>query len=898
MDRSFPVTLNPLAKRRMLAALPDACAGRLFGLVESGIELPEGGVCYAVEFADASLSAARVIAYIDKYGRAFDACEPLGVPPARFPRFRAYAHAGAHEERGVLMDVTADGTETVVASYACENPGQRDERYRLEELSERSGGVSCPGAWMDYKDFMASMYCLFVECGSELFAPALFDMGALLGRLDTADVFDAVNRELLECDAAMAGEGPARCGVELYLAHMLRESGIAGASPQSLAVVRDDACEAQPVARLIRTERYANTFYVDFFYADQEGRMFENGLFAAARETAAARASFLKAESALNRFLLLVDFLDERFEGGSAAVDEESCAAFDAWLRDRICVQAADPAQAEHRASRWDTHLAFARSCEGLRLPYRIGYEFCSTPAGDALGIDLAVPGFQVMPETAYDEEEGRYVARGERERRGEAARYAAHAVILVAAQAFASSSSVGRVAVNALTDGGRDACVMTLDVERAAFLAAFASDEDHAFADPFAMLRACGAHFSFGEAYALETVPCAFERGQGIFADRREPFIHRDDVPFSDEARALAGVARPSDMSIFEDGRRRAFADEVAGALDDGVTSALACLKGIHDRSEDVLVRRICRGLMDGFEAGLLDEHSYLEVKEAFVDAYGLKPLMARAAALIRADDEAQALSVLAELEAKAAVVDGFADTATTCYRFFDSYETRYMYTRHCADDAAGRRVLPLPDEMFLVHDALAQVYVGSIAGADAALDHARRCIELAPSRAQSYLRAARAHFMRGEYREEAAMCARALEVAWNPDDAGLAWYWAAYAFWKLERYDAAAASYRRCAMVRSNMVQQAMVELEELLESVKGLQRHTEAEENAILRKEGMPVGSLASNCESMLELARAAADSGCNALCCVMAASGMRVIRDDALMPTVKSFSPEER
>lgn len=894
MADAFPFELGEKSIRVVFDDLADAPEGRFFGLVKQGIALPEGGAFYVAEFDGAFASRAAILGYADKFGRVFATDAPEPIPPARYPDLRAFAQEGTNREQGYLTSIAPNGDETLVGSYSCENPGA-DERYRLESAEDgRAGATVLPGPWRFYDDFMARAYLSLIVFSSYRRNARPFDLGAVFARFDSIDLFDAVNREILEVESPLAERPGAACGLERYLAALLREAQVVGKTREEMAVELPGGFSSVPAVRLLRTARYADTYYVDFYYADASGSVVENGMFLTTPETAAARRAFLRTEAALNRFLFLSEYLDRAFEGGTPAADEAFCSAADAWLCDRICTQAPDPAHAEPLQSSWDKHLAFARACERLRLPYRIGYDFCTDAETTAFGIDVVCPSAGIVAEGAWDESVEGLVARDDAARNGDAARYVAHIAILLAANAFSTSSDIERVFLNGMFGDRPDVPVVSGVFERAAFCEAFASDEEHAFSDPFAFLRACGVSFLLGERFALGDVERCFTKGEGVFADEREPLIHRDDAPFSQEARELAGVTAPCDLGIFEDAERARYADEVSTALDAGVASALECLKGIHDRTENILVRRICGALMDGFVSGGLDAHSYLEVKEAFLDAYGFKPLMARATALVRADEESQSIAVLEELLAKVEATEGFADTAQTCYRFFDSYEARYMYARHCAEDAAGRRVLPLPDEAFLVHDALAQVYTTSIAGADAALKHAKRCIELAPSRAYSYLRAARAYFMRGEYESEIAMCSKALEVAWHPADAGLALYWMAYAFWKLERYDAAAAGYRRCAALRSAMADQAMVEFEELLQSVKGLQRHTEEEEDDILRKEGVPVGSLSANCESMLDMAKAAADSGCNSLCCVMAASGMRVIRDDALMPVVKSFS----
>lgn len=896
MAELFSYKLGMTAKRVLLDGVPGVPEGRFFGVVRTGIALPEAGAFYLVEFETAALTQARILAYADKYGRMFATDEALSVPPARYPTMRAFAQQGAEFLHGYLVSCARDGRETVLGGYECKNPGG-NERYRLESAESGAfASVELPDAWKNYDEFMAGCYLGFIAFADRQRTTRLYDLGAVFDRFDEPNLFDAVNREVLEVESSLGDEAQAVPAVERYLAHMLRDAGVVGETAESLAVDLPDGMRCVPEVRLLRTAMYANTFYVDFYYMNDAGEVVENGLFASTDATREARAALLRTESALNRFLFLTKYLEENFEGGAVAADEAFCCSADAWLSDRICLQAGDVSGAALCASRWDKHLAFARACERLFLPYRLGYDFCSNEAGTAFGVKVTCPTAEVMPLSTWDEGAQGYRACSAEERQGAAARYAAHAAILMAAQAFSVSSDVDRVFVDCL-NGGRDADVVVRCVfDRPTFVEAFSTDEERAVTDPFSFLCLFDTDFGFAEGYRLMPVDSCFARGEGEFASDREILVHRDDTPFSEAARELTGVFAPCDMSIFEGGDRAYYADEVVEALDQGIEAAVACLHGIHDRTENILVRRICRELLDGFASGRCDETSYLEVKEAFTDPYGFKPLMARAMALVRSDEESQAIAVLDELLAKVEATDAFADTAQTCYRFFDSYETRYMYARHCADNAEGRRVLPLPDEVFFVHDALTQIYTGSITGLDAAIEHANKCIELAPSRAYSYLRLARIYFMQGDYERELELCAKALTLAWHPGDAGLALYWSAYAFWKLERYDAAAACYRRCAVLNMPLSEQAKVEFEELIESVKGLQRHSEAEEDEILRKEGFPVGTLRANCESMLELAKASADSGCDSLCCIMAAAGMRVVRDDALMPLLKSFTQE--
>ena len=1022
MEASFPIKLGLLAKRAAVRA-PGAPEGRAFGVVWSGARLPQGGSCYVVEFDPASNSHARIVGYVDRYGRAFPCDGELAAPPAQTPAVRVEAGGQEAAERGaggVAWVAMPGEPEHVAAEFSVAGAGLSRATFRLTGVESFPGEFVVP-ALLPYRLFMGtlflSLYRFRVDglLGEAVDADA-FDLGAIFERFATSDVFDAVNREVLEAEASWAEHPEGARGIERLLVHLLREAGLVGASAEELAVARDaleapasvgptggeplpsaggaalkrplaeagkdgaptmlagavsvgrtipamppsaassadgpdsagssdatfvqgfgpadsaesrstgegvgghapsparppvaasapdssapdapagGACAAAvseegPNARLIRTANYADTYYVDFFYNTKTACV-EDGAFNAHLATADARARLLRTEAAMNRFLLLARFLEQ---SGDVAFlsDEALCAETELWLTDRAVLQMADAARPQDEHGRWATHLAFAREVEGWRLPYRVSCEFTSNVETTELGIVLACPPATLVAASRWSRDAGGYVPATSAERNGMAARYAAHAAVLAAASAFHASADIERAAVECRWAQVGFPAVLSVSVSRKEFLDAVAdATMDDIVADPFAFLSRFDAGYDFDADFALRERPASFVLGAGEFGPSFEGLVAQDSARFSPRARELFLAARPKDMTIFEEGRRRVKAAEVVSALEQGVPAAMDKLKSVHDRTEDLVTRRVCKGLLADFASGAIGEQSYLEVREAFVDAYGFKPLMTRASALMR-DDDPRAVAVLEQLRDKVAATQGFRDTKLSCWRYFDSYESRVIYAMRCADDAAGRSIMPLPDEAYLVHDALAQVLTTSITGAGEALGPARRCIELGPSRAYSYLRAARAHFMRDEYADEVHMCAKALEMSWNVRDAGLALYWIAYAFWKLGKYDAAVACYRRCIALDSTMADQAQMELEGLLGEVKGLQRHTPEEEAELLADEGVDVNALRDNALYLLECAQAAVDSGAVSLGGILAASASRIVRDDALLPTVRSL-----
>ena len=908
MAASYPVKLGLFSKSTKLAQVPFTPQGSVFGMVSSGIPLPEGGSFYIVEFDPARSNFVRIVGYVDKYGRAFACEEPLTAPPAQMPQVLVQTYPNSQGQKGCIQiqEGSARTSLTSVMEFTKTGDAVAEMRLSFDTSLDRAAhaGIDFSGMPRDlpYNDFMAICFlslCKYLpaEVAHRADAqptPHVFDLADVFMRLGSGDFFSGIDREVLEAENSWQEDPTSARGVERYLIHMLREEGVVGKSLGDFAVrLTEGEDPVVPSVRLIRTVSYANTYYIDFSY-ENEFDTVENGLFLAHPATAGQRATFIGAEGALNRFLLLIDYLQEH---GSGKLDEDEalCAQYDQWLIDRICAQAPDPRRPEGVKGRWGRHLKFAQACESLRLPYRIGYDFRTNEAGDALAVNVVMPPVASLPKSVWDAQTQAYRSTTPADSNATYVRYAAHVCILLAAVAMHASSRVARVLVTCKRSEERFAPIMSVELTRDVIERAFAQDADHVFADPFAILGAAEARYQLGGSFELARVEPLFTFDEGEFALDREELVYDDIAPLNDAARTELGVERGCDLNIFEEYKRRALAEEAIAAMAQGNDAAVEAIKAIHDRTENLTVRRVCQGLLDDFAQGRLDAQSELEVREAFIDAYGFKAPMTRAYALSREGDDVGAAQVLDGLQKAVDSCGAFTDTSRICYRYFDSYATRVLYEKHCADDRGGRKVLPLANEAYLVHDLYAQVLTGSITGQDEALVHAKRCIELSPAYATAYLRVARAYFVRGDFESEASMCIKALELAWNSEDAGLAFYWLAFAYWKMDRFELAVACYRRCIALGSQMADQAAEECAELVDGVKGLQRHSALKEREIMIEAGIPYDALHENAEYLLKIAEEAVDSNSDALGTVLASSALRVIHDDALPPTIRSLQP---
>ena len=256
--------------------LPDAVppcssqplAASSYGWVTGGLPAPHRDDRYLVEFL--TDTEYRLVAYVDRFGRAFSTNEPLSSPPAREPdvmlaKYPEQPEAGV--EIGCVQVRDADGTSREVAQYRCIK-----NSYTLFDSWYDFGPY---GEGLPYDQALARCYFAFVYrpalCGT-----AVPDRGLdfVFRRLrDDAPLaaLRAIVRQVrrAESDAVMRPPALARC-----LAGWLEEAGLdevlvaagypaGGVSAADLegAVVLPSEPEnpkSDPL-RLVRTARYANT---------------------------------------------------------------------------------------------------------------------------------------------------------------------------------------------------------------------------------------------------------------------------------------------------------------------------------------------------------------------------------------------------------------------------------------------------------------------------------------------------------------------------------------------------------------------------------------------------------------------------------------------------------------
>ena len=415
--------------------------------------------------------------------------------------------------------------------------------------------------------------------------------------------------------------------------------------------------------------------------------------------------------------------------------------------------------------------------------------------------------------------------------------------------------------------------------------------------ADPFSFVKMFPHAFGLGPSWELaSTRPLLATDDDVCLPEACMASPEEDERPLGPAAQGLLGCERVCDVSIYEDAPRRPLAREILDALSEGdVSTQLAAVRDVHDRTENLLVRAACLKVSDGIAAGTITAQTPGAVKALFADIYGLQAGLKGAIRQL-AKDPLGAVGSMEALVAQADDAAWFADSPTRAYRYFDCYASRALYVYRCAEgDLDGRELRLAADEYYLAHHRLATLLSSPIDRGEAAIAHAQRCVDLGPSVAASYLRLARCYFSLFDYRSEVETLKRMLHVAWNPADVGMALYWMGYAYWMLGEKALGTACYQRSIAFDASLAESVAAELSEFMRK-DGLRPDAtlpDAEMDALFEEAGVPIKDVFANVAFLVRCSEAVLDAGSYRLAQNLLGSAAALMHDDAMAPVLESL-----
>lgn len=840
-----------------VSSVQNAAAASTYGWVANGLPTPATGGAYAAEFV--GKNEVRIVAYLDPFGRAFSVFEPIVVPPAREPDLsfaKLMDQDTPGEERGCVYVHHGDGTKTEVAQYRCARG-----RYTLFDSWYNFGPY---GSDLAYNDVLARVYLAFVERPVLGAAPVpqrgLDGVHERLRGDKPLTALRSIVEEVRRVEQDSAYQPPAlvRC-----LACWLAEAGL-----DELDGVKDEEL------RLVRTARYANTYYLGI----------EN------EETVIPETVVWGIEAALNRFLLIEEALGER---ASLATDVD-CARWDEYLFESVAIQhppadhLADEAVVQTEGE-WAVRCALGATLERLRLPVRIDVAMRFDVEEGVAAFSVTPPSGSLMPARIWRDECG-FVQATDEAREAQARRYALHLGLVLAAAAFEASSSIQRVDIVARP-------FVQATFERPAY-DAFGRFEEAREGDPMPPYAFVGARLDAGETEAFAHVSSlpSFKLRQ-----QRPEMI---DGALGDAAYIALGADDCKDVRISFEGARRRMAEGLADRIvrASSTTDAIRLVRAAQDEAfaqRDDRAAVACTRLMAALAEGEVDMGDQNAVVSWFLGEDRCLAALGRARVLADNDQEA-AVQVLMDAVSEATALDGFVDGAATVHRAFDSYASRVLYNRarlgsgdpQRALSDAGKRVELVPDSYFLCHLEITQLLEHSFERTEEALRFGQRAIEIGPATAAGYRQLGRAYMLVGDMENAASVLQEGLLVAVQPNDIATAYYQLAYVLWKAGRPEAGAACYLKSLMTSSSVAMQATVELQELMEET-GVTLVDKGAVDEELVAHAVPVAPTAEVVDALDAGAAAAVDAGLFPVARNLLALRLRYRPDDALVSVLRSL-----
>lgn len=668
---------------------------RRYGWVAGLLPLPDSEGRYIVEFVEKR--AVRLLAYVDRYGRAFATEAPLDSHPTREPDLK-FARYDEQPDPAVLEGCVevrdGEGMWREVARFR-----RSQNRYALFDSWFDFGAH---GVDLSYPDALARCYLAFVHRPA-LGAPEVPTRGlegieAPLGAMPALAALRKIQSDIehARLDPALRPPALARA-----LARWLTQAGL-----DQLAITPSGAL------RLVRTARYADIFYL---------APTEEGVGVPVRVVWAL-------QNALNRYLLVKRALgDAAFVAPIADV-----LMWDARLIEGIALGAIDAAQRPPAdPGEWALRHRIAAAVERFAAPLRFEVEFRADLEAGIVAFKTVVPDADAMPQQRWDADAGVVVDATSRERAAQALRYAEHLAVLLAAEAFGACARVRRVEFDAHVlweegavslgdvlavaseagagDDGEDvakrlarllpgADLFTVLV-RNAFLSCF---PQAAKGDPSKLFEAWGVRVA-GDAFlrrGSDGRAADVSRADPQKPDRidDDPFRNLSILPSARKRRDMPecldaalpegsyetlGARRTRDLRIDSDAPHRRQAERIAARLAraTSVTEAIGVVRRHQRRADDPLVDRACTRLMAALAEGEADSDDQNTVIRSYLGPDPCQDALQHARMLASAGDAEGAGRELSSIVWRREAECRYLDNSEVVYRNFDSYASRVIY-------------------------------------------------------------------------------------------------------------------------------------------------------------------------------------------------------------------------
>lgn len=616
-----------------------------------------------------------------------------------------------------------------------------------------------------------------------------------------------------------------------HLADMLRAAGI-------MQLTDAPTCEG---GRLSRTGHFwirANTDHLDDAHYDMliatEAALSTNQDLADIREMNVADES---AQLACAQ--LMVDMCDQRVE--RCDLTKEGL---------RVCYHDENAAGTPEE---WVLRSSLSNACECLRTPFRVVCDFRSN-----LDDGLVVTSVEIARPRCF----AIFTPDNDR-RHGLARAYAFRLAYLIAAHALGASSRATHCIVNCHERGGEDV-LLSMDVDRKMLPSLRKVAKSTAIEGGFpsdARIRA-----AFAGAWFAPVEPFVDLHDVSALPDGARTYPELDTREAPEAIVRTCGAKRICDLGINENAVRIDACDEIMPLLGDSTEKAVSQLVAARDAADDITVAEACTRTMQALVDGTGDLEDREALSALFINGSALDTAVRRAIDYLddtKGPENPEA--AIKVLEAALAPIDDmgvYLDDDSCVYRYFGSFSERISH--NTTIDEGGREIRLVPDAYFNAHSNLS-IALGMVGRNEEALAHADTCLRLAPTSTYAAMRKVRVLESESRVYEAVELIIEALRHANTPRAAAICHYRLAYMEWKLGREDLAVACYQRSMSWDTDIVGQSKEELEDLLNASPELERLSDEQADALLAREGIPLGCVRTDGEHTLAAAVACMDNG---------------------------------
>ncbi len=530
----------------------------------------------------------------------------------------------------------------------------------------------------------------------------------------------------------------------------------------------------------------------------------------------------------------------------------------------------------------WSLRASLVSAIECLVTPFRVVYDLRSNVAEGVVVVSLEL----VRPRCML-------IATTLENTVAWARAYALRLAALVARQAFDIDQRVMRVVVNG-HERASQRTVLSLDLTRGMLKRLMpALSSEGIERDGFPVDDAIRARFDargwFDEVEPFLTLESTLVSPLGRFV-----YPELNNRACSERLQAITGARTVSELGINENAQRIAAWEQLIGDPWDTTESAVARLMALRDSTHDITVMEACGRTANALVTGAIDVKDIETLQRLFIAGSALEAAVARAETALEDghEDPEAALSALKEVLDPIQALGPYIDDETTVYRYFGSLPERMCYNLLLHDHIREVRLVPDAYYNALSNASIAHAMLGNDAEAMACAEEMMR---IAPASIHAALRKVRLLENSSRVFEAADLIRRMLCYASTPRDAAICHYRLAFMEWKLGREDLGVACYQRSLHWETEMSAQAREELGDLLEANEDLKRLSDDEVEALLKKEGIPLGCDEGDVRRMAGAAALTCDEGIFWAARPLTGILYGVDGDDVMMGIYRSLAP---